>query len=62
MEEKRYRTRQEMIEYFKSLAFGFSQDAAKAAKSGNDRLSTYSLGKSEAYQMAAFELEHNMEG
>ena len=51
---KRYRTRREMIEYFKQLAFNYYKDAAMYH---NDFLK----GKAEAYEMAAFELEHNME-
>jgi hypothetical protein len=54
-EVKRYRTRQEMIEYFKQLAFDFY-------KSGGMYHNDFDLGKAEAYEMAAFELEHNMEG
>ena len=52
--ENRYRTKQEMIEYFKQLAFDFY-------KSGGMYHNDFDLGKAEAYEMAAFELEHNME-
>lgn len=54
MDTQRYRTRQEMIEYFKRLAFDYH-------KNGGMYHDDYSLGKAEAYEMAAFELEHNME-
>ena len=62
MEGERYRTRQEMIEYFRNLAYAFSVEANVQAKKGNIRSSAYALGKSDAYENAAFELEHNMEG
>ena len=52
--EKRYRTRQEMIEYFRQLAFEYYKDAAMYH---ND----FYKGKAESYETAAFELEHNME-
>ncbi len=58
----RYRDRQEMIEYFKRLAYEFEKEAHEQAKKGNVRASAHALGKSDAYEMAAFELEHNMEG
>ena len=54
MDAKRYRTKQEMIEYFKQLAFNYRKD-------GGMYHNDYYLGKAEAYEMAAFELEHNME-
>lgn len=54
MEIKRYRTKQEMINYFKQLAFDYYKDASMYH---ND----FFKGKAEAYEMAAFELEHNME-
>ena len=57
----RYRDRQEMIEYFKVLANGFRMDAAKDGKNGNGTLAAWEMGKADAYEMAAFELEHNME-
>lgn len=52
--ENRYRTKQEMINYFKELANDFYH---RGSISHND----YYLGKAEAYEIAAFELEHNME-
>lgn len=50
----RYRTKQEMIDYFKELAYHFS---VQAHRENNLELKA----KSEAYEIAAFELEHNME-
>jgi hypothetical protein len=55
MDTKRYRTKQEMIDYFKQLAFDYYKSASMYY---NDFLK----GKAEAYETAAFELEHNMEG
>lgn len=52
--EKSYRTKQEMIEYFKQLAFNYYKSAGMYH---ND----FFKGKAEAYETAAFELEHNME-
>lgn len=59
---ERYRTRKEMIEYFRTLAHEFEMEAHEQAKNGNVRSSAHALGKSDAYEMAAFEIEHNMEG
>jgi hypothetical protein len=53
--ERTYRTKQEMIEYFKECADDFR---IQGSRSNND----FFLGKAAAYEMAAFELEHNMEG
>ena len=50
----RYRTKQETIEYFRELAYTFAVQAHRE----NDLVAK---GKAEAYKMAAFELEHNME-
>lgn len=50
--EKRYWTKQELIEYFKQLAYDFWIDAHR----NND---LFAKGKAEAYETAAFELEHN---
>lgn len=47
------RTKQEMIEYFRTLAHLFSIDAHR----NNDETAR---AKSEAYENAAFELEHNL--
>lgn len=52
--ERKYWTKQELVEYFKQLAFEFK---TKGCRSHND----FYLGKSEAYETAAFELERNME-
>lgn len=51
--EKTYRTRAEMIDYFKGLAFVFELEAHREK-------SEFARGKAEAYELAAFELEHNM--
>lgn len=51
---KRYRSRQEMIDYFKQLAFDFEGQAHREK-------SEFKRGKAEAYELAAFELEHNLE-
>ena len=51
---EKYRTRQEMIAYFRELALDFYK---RGGISHND----YYLGKAEAYEIAAFELEQNME-
>lgn len=47
------RTKQEMIEYFRNMANAF---ATQAHRMSSERLK----GRAEAYEMAAFELEHNM--
>ena len=52
--ERKYWTKQELVEYFTQLAFEFK---TKGGIYHND----FWLGKAEAYEMAAFELEHNME-
>lgn len=52
--ESKKRTKQETINYFKNLAYEF----AKEAHRNNDLIAK---GKSEAYEIAAFELERNME-
>lgn len=53
-DEYTMRTKEETIKYFKQLAFEFSKEAHR----NNDSIAQ---GKSEAYEMAAFELEKNME-
>lgn len=47
------RSKEEMIEYFRQLAFEFGKQAHK----NNDLIEQ---GKAEAYELAAFELERNM--
>lgn len=49
----RNRTVEETIEYFRMLSHEF----AAAAQREND---DYKRGKAEAYEIAAFELEHNL--
>ncbi len=51
--EKGYRTKQEMIDYFRHLAFEFEKYATR-----NDDL--MAKGKAEAYELAAFEIERNL--
>ena len=48
------RSKQEMIDYFLNMARAFSVQAHRLN-------SEFLRGKAEAYEMAAFELEHNME-
>lgn len=50
-------TKAETIAYFKELAYHFEVKAHRAENP--DEKNRYS-GKSEAYKIAAFELEHNM--
>ena len=50
--ERRYWTKQELITYFKQLAYEFDVKARR-----DDDL--FYKGKAEAYEIAAFELEHN---
>ena len=61
MEIKSYRTKDEMADYFAKLADGFETDAARAEVSGADIEEVAFLrGKAEAYEIAAFEVSHNM--
>ena len=54
MEDKnRYRSKEETIKYFKQLAYSFEVEAHR----NKDLIAK---GKAEAYELAAFELEHNM--
>ncbi|MFW6024954.1 MAG: hypothetical protein ACOCRX_01295 [Candidatus Woesearchaeota archaeon] len=50
---KRYRTKKEMIKYFKNLAFQYEKDAYRDTN-------LEAKGKAEAYELAAFELKYNM--
>lgn len=52
--ERKYWTKEELIAYFKQLAYEFE-------KKGSIYHDRFYLGKAEAYETAAFELEHNME-
>ena len=52
--DRKYWTKEELVAYFKQLAFEFK---TKGGRYHND----FYLGKAEAYETAAFELEHNME-
>lgn len=51
--ENNKRTKEEMIEYFKHLAYEFEKQALET----ND---PKHWGKAEAYELAAFNLERNM--
>jgi len=51
---KTYRTKEETIELFKKYAFEYEKEANR----NNDPIAK---GKAEAYELAAFELERNME-
>ena len=51
--ERNYWTKQELIKYFRQLAYEFEVIGGRQ----HDR---FSLGKAEAYEQAAFELEHNL--
>lgn len=51
--ENTKRTKQEMINYFKKLSYEFAKDAHR----NKDLIAK---GKSEAYEIVAFELEKNM--
>lgn len=53
--EHKYWTKQELVDYFKRLSHEFEVYGGRQ----HDR---FALGKAEAYEQAAFELEHNMEG
>ena len=56
--KRTYRTKQETINYFKQLSYEFSKEAHRE----KDLTKKAELeGKAEAYELAAFELEHNME-
>lgn len=55
---KRYRTKQETIEYFQYLAASFELDARRENISKEEK--AYLKGKADAYYIAWFELTHNM--
>lgn len=57
----RYRAKEEMIKLFKQYAWEFEGEAAKFRRENNLIKEAEMKGKSEAYELAAFELEHNME-
>lgn len=60
MENGRYRTVDEMADYFARLSDEFANDAYRAEKNGDTTEEMYLRGKSEAYELAAFEVSHNM--
>lgn len=56
--KRTYRTKQEIIDYFKLLSYEFAKEAHRE----KDLMKKAKLeGKAEAYELASFELEHNME-
>lgn len=60
MENGRYRTVDEMADYFAKLSDEFENEAYCAEKDGDTALVMFLRGKSEAYGIAAFEVSHNM--
>ena len=62
--ERTYRTKEETIKYFKSLAYEFAMQSRKTQESteeGSEAYANFLMGKAEAYEIAAFELEKNMQ-
>lgn len=62
MSVRNKRTVKETIELFRWYANEFQKDARKFEKLGMVKEMNFALGKVEAYEVAAFELEHNLEG
>lgn len=57
MTERTYRAKNEIIEYFRKLAFEYEKEAVRT----EDRKEEIEYrAKSEAYDLAAFEIEKNM--
>lgn len=52
------RTKQETIELFKTYEYEYR---VLAARTEDERTNIMATAKADAYEMAAFELEHNME-
>ncbi len=61
MESRRYRTIPETIELFKNYSVSFEYDAHRAWRDGNTEQYAADHAKAEAYRIAAFELEHNVD-
>lgn len=59
--ERAKRTKQETIEYFKHLSCWFEVESHRLEAGGRLLDAAESHGKAEAYGLAAFELERNME-
>ena len=59
MEVKRYRTIPETIALFREYARSFENDAHLERLRGNWEEYAVARAKAEAYEIAAFELEHN---
>lgn len=55
------RTKSETIELFRNYAYSFRVEAREMEKSCMMNEMHFMLGKAEAYENAAFELERNME-
>ena len=60
MENGRYRTVDEMADYFARLSDEFENEAYRSEKDGDTASEMYLRSKSEAYELAAFEVSHNM--
>ena len=61
METRRYRTIPETIELFKNYSFSFEADALRALRDGNTEQYAADHARAQAYEIAAFELEHNVD-
>lgn len=56
-EKNQYCTQEGMIDYLKFLSYHFERDAVQA----DDELEkAFNYGKAAAYELAAYELEHNL--
>lgn len=60
MENSRYRTVDEMADYFAKCSDEFESEACYAEKDGDTGTEMFLRGKAEAYSLAAFEVSHNM--
>jgi hypothetical protein len=56
--KKTYRTKQETIKYFRQVAFEYEKEAHR---NGDKIAKEVARGKAEAYELAAFHIEKNME-
>lgn len=55
--ERTYRTKEETIKYFKQISFECEREAHR---SDDEKVKIRERARAEAYELAAFELEHNM--
>jgi len=60
MENGRYRTVDEMADYFAKCSDEFENEAYRAEKDGDTGTEMYLRGKAEAYSLASLEVSHNM--